>query len=50
MEAFLFVEREKTDHAVATLCRVLGVSTGGYHAWRTGRPSGRAQHDKTLSL
>jgi len=26
IEAFWFAEREKADHAVATLCRVLAVS------------------------
>jgi putative transposase len=39
--AFQFVEREKAIYSVTRLCHILGVSTSGYYAWRTRKPSDR---------
>jgi len=35
-------------YPIATMCRVLEVSTSGYYAWRTRAPSARAKSDAAL--
>lgn len=49
MSAYRFIEREKATHPVARLCRVLGVSSSGYWAWRRRTPSPRARADEQLT-
>ena len=36
-------------YPVATMCRVLGVSTSGYYSWRRREPSSRSQSDTELT-
>jgi putative transposase len=45
---YLFVEREKANHSIVMLCRVLHVSCSGFHAWRKRYPSARARADAVL--
>jgi putative transposase len=40
---------EKANHAVATICRVLGVSRSGYYAWAARGPSTRAAADVAMT-
>lgn len=46
---FRFVEAEKACFPVAFMCARLGVSTSGYYAWRTRRPSARTVADASLT-
>lgn len=46
---FMFIEREKANHPIATMCRVLDVSTSGYYDWRKRGMSARARRDVELT-
>jgi putative transposase len=49
VSVFRFIAAEEAAHAVATLCRVFGVSRSGYYAWRGRAPSARARADGALT-
>ena len=48
MSCFRFIAAEKANHPVGALCRALGVSRSGFHAWERRGPSHRARSDREL--
>ncbi len=49
MRCFRFIAAERVSFPISLLCRVLGVSRSGFHAWAGRAPSDRALSDAWLS-
>jgi putative transposase len=49
VKCFRFIAAEKATYSTSLLCRVLGVSRSGFHAWERRPPSDRALADAWLA-
>lgn len=49
MTVYRFIAAEKANHPISLMCRMLGVSRSGFHAWQQRAPSDRALSDAWLT-
>ncbi len=50
MTKFAFVSAERANHAVATLCRVIGASVSGFYAWLHAIPTVQSRAEAEAEL
>ena len=50
MTTFAFVAAERANHAVSTLCRVVGASVSGFYAWLRAIPSRQNRTEAEAAL
>ena len=50
MTKFAFVSAERGNHAVATLCRVIGASVSGFYAWLHAIPTVQVRAEAEAEL
>ncbi len=50
MTKFAFVSAERAEHAVSTLCRVVGVSVSGFYAWLRAIPTLQSRAEAEAEL
>ncbi len=50
MTTFSFVSAERANHAVATLCRVIGASVSGFYAWLHAIPAVQSRAEAEAEL
>jgi hypothetical protein len=48
VSVFRFIAAEKANHPISLMCRLLGVSRAGFHAWERREPSARELADAGL--
>jgi putative transposase len=48
VSCFRFIAAEKANYPISLLCRMLGVSRSGFHAWQLRPPSDRELADAWL--